>query len=203
MQEWLNIAEQQRTGLARAVATSWQLPDTIADAISYDGPPGGSALNELVQHADHVAAELDAGRQPQARDPAELRQLDELMAGLPAALEAFAPPTPKPTTRPAPPTQQLIEKPQRRATWWAATPGAAAELKCSTLAPTGIEVDSSRPFQEGSLVRLAVGDAQPSFEPWVSVVLCLPTGSRFRVELELFSPTRETREHWRALYDAP
>ena len=28
-------------------------------------------------------------------------------------------------------------------------------------------------------------------------------GSRYRVELQLFSPTRETREQWRALYDAP
>ena len=80
---------------------------------------------------------------------------------------------------------------------------AAATLTCLALAPTGIEVESSRAFQESSMVRLTVGEAEPSFEPWLNVVLCVPHGSHYRVELELFSPTRETREQWRALYEAP
>ena len=80
---------------------------------------------------------------------------------------------------------------------------AAATLTTIALSPTGIEVESSRPFQESSMVRLTVGDPEAHFEPWLNVVLCVPSGAHYRVELELFSATRETREQWRALYDAP
>ena len=209
--EWLNIAEQHRTALACAVAKSWQLPPSIAEAITGTPGQGSALLNELVLHADRVAGDLDGGRMPQAHTPAEIRALDELIAGLPAALEAFAPPTPQPTTRPSPPSPVLAKpdhvldgelRPKslkivdRRAK-------AAADLTTISLSPTGIEVKSSRPFQESSMVRLAVGDPEARFEPWLNVVLCAPSGSHYRVELELFSPTRETREQWRALYDAP
>ena len=53
------------------------------------------------------------------------------------------------------------------------------------------------------MVRLTLGDEDKRFEPWFNVVLCVPDGPRYRVELQLFSPTRELREQWRALSDAP
>lgn len=209
--EWLNIAEQQRAALGRAVAKGWQLPQPISDAITGAASQDNSSLNALVLQADAIAGDLDAGRMPQAQTPAEVRLLDELIAGLPGALEAFAPPAPAPTTRPSPPSP-LLAKPghaldgelrpkvlkviDRRTK-------AAATLTCMALTPTGIEVESSRAFQESSMVRLTVGEAEHPFEPWLNVVLCVPHGSHYRVELELFSPTRETREHWRALYEAP
>jgi|GEM_PF-3905012 len=46
-----------------------------------------------------------------------------------------------------------------------------------------------------------VGETGAHFEPWFNVVLCVPNGSHYRVELQLFSPTRETREQWRAIYE--
>jgi len=208
--EWLNIAEQQRAALARAVAKNWQLPPSIADAIT-GAVHEKSELNELVLHADRVAGDLDAGRMPQAHVPAEIRLIDELIAALPGALEAFAPPAPQPTTRPSPPSAMLA-KPNHaldgelRAKSLAIADRrtkAAATLTCIAVAPTGVEVESSRPFQESSVVRLSVGEANSHFEPWFNVVLCVPSGSRYRVELELFSPTRETREQWRSFYEAP
>jgi HD-like signal output (HDOD) protein len=208
--EWLNIAEQQRASLARAVAKNWQLPPSIADAIT-GAVHEKSQLNELVLHADRVAGDLDAGRMPQAQVPAEIRLIDELIATLPGALEAFAPPAPQPTTRPSPPSAMLA-KPNHaldgelRAKSLAIADRrtkAAATLTCIAVAPTGVEVESSRPFQESSVVRLSVGEAEAHFEPWFNVVLCVPSGSRYRVELELFSPTRETREQWRSFYEAP
>ncbi|MES1189004.1 MAG: HDOD domain-containing protein [Myxococcales bacterium] len=208
--EWLNIAEQQRAALARAVAKNWQLPPSIADAITGDVHEK-SQLNELVLHADRVAGDLDAGRMPQAHVPTEIRLIDELIAALPGALEAFAPPAPQPTTRPSPPSAMLA-KPNHaldgelRAKSLAIADRrtkAAATLTCIAVAPTGVEVESSRPFQESSVVRLSVGEADVHFEPWFNVVLCVPSGSRYRVELELFSPTRETREQWRSFYEAP
>jgi hypothetical protein len=79
----------------------------------------------------------------------------------------------------------------------------AAQLSCSSMGPLGIEVDSNRPFQEGSMVRLELGTPEPAMQPWMTVLLCVPNGGHFRVELALFSPTRETRESWKALYDTP
>jgi HD-like signal output (HDOD) protein len=208
--EWLSIAEQQRASLAHAVAKNWQLPPSVADAIT-GAVHEKSELNELVLHADRVAGDLDAGRMPQAHVPTEIRLLDELIAALPGALEAFAPPAPQPTTRPTPPSAMLA-KPNHalagelRAKSLAIADRrtkAAATLTCIAVAPTGVEVESSRPFQESSVVRLSVGGADAHFEPWFNVVLCVPSGSRYRVELELFSPTRETREQWRSFYEAP
>jgi HD-like signal output (HDOD) protein len=209
--EWLNIAEQQRAALARAVAKSWQLPPTIADAITGSASQDQSALNELVLHADRIAGDLDAGRMPQAQTPAEVRLLDELIAGLPAALEAFAPPAPAPTIRPSPPSPMLakpthaLEGELRPKTLKIVDrrTKAAANLTCVAVAPTGVVVESSRPFQESSMVRLIVGEADAHLEPWFNVVLCVPSGQHYSVELELFSPTRETREQWRAIYEAP
>lgn len=206
--EWLNIAEQQRAALAQAVAKGWQLPTSIAEAITGSG---SASLHELVLYADRIAGDLDAGRMPQAQNPTEIRLIDELIAGLPGALEAFAPPAPQPTTRPSPPSP-LLAKPEhaldgelrpkalkvvdRRAK-------GAANLTCKAVGATGIEVESSKPFQESSMVRLIVGESEPRFDPWFNVVLCVATGSSYRVELELFSPTRETKEQWRAIYEAP
>ncbi|HYP89610.1 MAG TPA: HDOD domain-containing protein, partial [Polyangiaceae bacterium] len=210
-QEWLSIAEQQRAALATAIATSWKLPPVIAEAMG-ECEPGSSPLYDLVLYADRIAESLDAGRQPEALSPADARLLDELVAALPATLEAFAPPTPAgPTMRPAPPNPHLakpehaIEGDLRKKAlkvFDRRTKG-AAQLSCSSIGPTGIEVDSSRPFQEGAMVRLGVGEPDSTFEPWMTVLLCVPAGSRFRVEMSLFSPTREVRETWRALYDAP
>ncbi len=209
--EWLTIAEQHRLSLAQAISKTWQLPPAIAEVMTGSAGHDNSALNQLVLHADKVAGELDAGRMPQAESPSEVRLLDELIAGLPAALEAFAPPAPLPTTRPSPPSAvlakpnhaldgelrpKLLKVVDRRTK-------AAATLTCIALAPSGIEVESSRPFQESSMARLVVGEADAHFEPWLNVVLCVPSGALYRVELELFSPTREAREQWRAIYDAP
>ncbi|HVY27961.1 MAG TPA: HDOD domain-containing protein [Polyangiaceae bacterium] len=208
--EWLAIAEQHRAALAQAVAKNWQLPEQIAEAIGA-GTRGKSALNDLVAYADRVAADLDAGRIPQAEQPSEIRVLDELIAGLPLALEAFAPPVPLPTTKPMPPSAAL-QKPEhaiagelRRKQLKVVDRRAkgAAELVCLAMGPSGIEVESNKPFSESAMVRLQLGGPESEFEPWLSVALCVPSGARFRVELELFSPTRETRERWRIFYDQP
>lgn len=207
--EWLNIAEQQRAALAHAVAKNWQLPQAIAEAVD-GGTHPGLPLNELVLLADRIAGDLDGGRMPEA-SASDARLVDELIAGLPAALEAFAPPAPALTARPAPPSA-VLAKPEhaldgerhKKAVVVAdrRTKGAAS-LTCLSLSPLGLEVESSRPFQESSVVRLTLGDPSQRFEPWFNVLLCVPSGSRYRVELQLFSPTRELRDQWRALYEAP
>lgn len=206
--EWLNIAEQQRAVLAHAVAQSWQLPSSIAEAIDPGATVGASALADLVVYADQLASDLDAGRMPQARTPAEAPLIDELVGALPATLEALAP---QASLRPSP-TSPVLAKPERALSGELRQKSlhvvdrrnkGAAELKTVALSASGIQVESSRPFQESSMVRLAVGEAAAPWELWFNVALCAATGARYKVELELFSPTRETRDRWRALFDAP
>ena len=206
-EEWLGIAEQQRAPLARAVAKSWQLPQVIAEAVDTK-ERGSSPLNELVLDADAIAGELDAGRVPQASSPREGRWLDELLACLPAALQAFSPPATALPKQISPPSA-LVTKPEHalagdllRATLPVVDRGAkgGASLTCLALAPAGIELDSSRRYQECAIVRLLVGEANASCEPWFTVVLCAPAGSGYRVELQLFSPTVEIQQQWLALY---
>jgi HD-like signal output (HDOD) protein len=210
--EWLGVADLHRAPLARAVAESWQLPPSIAAAVAGDGR-GGTDLDAVVTYADKVAADLDASRPPQARDPVDQPLLDQLIAELPSALEAYAPLTPSPPSlpRPAPPNGAIarphhaLEGELRQKSLAVAdrrTKG-AAQVTCLALSPSGIELDSSRAFQESSMVRLVLGAGEAAFEHWFNVVLCVPIAARYRVELQLFSPTREARERWRAMYDAP
>ena len=209
--EWLNIAEQHRGVLAHAVVKNWQLPPLIADAVDSGAQTASSPLKELALQADKIAGDLDAGRMPETQSPGDARLVDELIAGLPAALEAFAPPAPALTTRPAPPSPVLAkpdhaldgELRKKTLTVTDRRTKAAASLTCLSIAAQGIEVESSRPFQESSVVRLTLEHGDIHLEPWFNVVLCAPSGARYRVELQLFSPTRELRDQWRALYDAP
>jgi HD-like signal output (HDOD) protein len=210
-QEWLNIAEQQRAPLALAIAKSWQLPAPIADAMAHQGD-ATSPLHELVLRADRFAEALDARRLPEPEAADEARLFDELIAGLPATLDAFAPPAAGPPMMRPSSTPEVLAKPERALDGeLRPKPGlkvtdrrskGAAELTCSSLGPSGLVVESSRPFQEGAMVRVELGEGETTLQPWMTVVLCMPQGAHFRVELALFSPTRETREAWRALYDA-
>jgi HD-like signal output (HDOD) protein len=208
--EWLNIAEQHRAVLAHAVAKNWHLPQAIAEAVDGSIQEARSPLNELVLLADRIASDLDAGRMPEVGG-GDTRLVDELVAGLPNALEAFAPQEPALTTRPAPPSSPLAkpdhaldgELHKKSLTVTDRRTKGAASLTCLALSPSGLEVESSRPFQESSVVRVTVGDPSERFEPWFNVVLCVPSGPRYRVELQLFSPTRELRDRWRVLYEAP
>lgn len=206
--EWLGIADEQRPALARAIAQTWQLPPVIAEAIDATAK-SPSPLNDLVTFADAVAGELDAGRAAVGRNPEETRLLAELVSELPALLEALTPPAPAPAGRPPPPSQHLAKpshalkgelRPKSLRVADKRSKGAAA-LACLALAPSGLEVECSKPFQEGSMVKLSVGQDAQQFDAWFTVVLCVAKPSGYRAELELFSPTREARERWQTLYE--
>lgn len=208
-EEWLEIAEEQRASLARAIAHAWQLPPAIADAID-DKARGVSALNDLVMDADAIAGELIAGRQPTAPSSQEGALLEALLARLPGALDAFSPAS-SAAGKLVTSASSAVTKPDHALTGElrAATLGVADRrakcaptLTCLTLGSSGIEVQSSMRYQECAVVRLAIGEAETKLEPWFTVALCVAEVSRFRVEFQLFSPTREVREQWLALYES-
>jgi HD-like signal output (HDOD) protein len=208
-EEWLGVAEEQRAPLARALSSAWKLPPAIADAID-DKARGASPLNDLVIDADAIAGEVEAGRTPVSVCPAESRHVDELLASLPVSLDAFssaAGAASKVTTS----ASAAVTKPDhalegelRRAMLPVADRRAktASTLTCLAVGPAGIELESSKRFQECAVVRLAIGEAQSDLEPWFTVVLCVAEGARYRAEFQLFSPPRDVRERWLALYES-
>jgi len=204
MLEWLAAAEEQRSGLALAVAERWQLPHGIIAALKPEA--ASTPMGELVAEGERIAGVLENSWRPEPAVPSEARALDELILGLPAALDALAavpPPTPgRPASAVASVSHALdgalhachLEvtdcKKQGRAT-----------LTTTSIAATGLELRGSQALQESSMVRLAIGSGDERFETWFNVVLCAPEASGCRVEVELFSPTRELKERWLKMYE--
>jgi HD-like signal output (HDOD) protein len=203
--EWLSIAEQQRGKLASVMARRWELPAAIASAM--DEHAEVSPMGMLVSEADRLALLLETGERPAGASAAETRVLDQLISGLPEALDALAAaPALAPTqggavakaeqTRP----EELRRVPLQVTDCRKRHP---ASVRCAGVSPSGLMLESSLPFQEGSLVRLAIGAREDAFEPWFNVLTCVPAGAKQQVEVELFSPTRETRERWQRVLEQP
>jgi HD-like signal output (HDOD) protein len=204
LMQWLAVAEEQRAELALAVATNWQLPDGILAALKPDA--GATPLGKLVLDAERIATTLESSWRPEAGSPQEAKALDELIQSLPAALDALAAVPPPAPGRPASavaPVEHALEGELRPADLPIADcrKKNAAALAALALSATGVELKSSALFQEGSMVRLAVGAGAERFEAWFNVLLCVPGAGGSRVEAELFSPPRETKERWQALFD--
>ncbi|HTQ06664.1 MAG TPA: HDOD domain-containing protein [Polyangiaceae bacterium] len=200
--QWLQVAEAQRERLALAVAERWQLPEEIMEALR---PGVKTPMAALVAEGERIAEALESSWRPEGSSAAETRAIDELIQGLPAALDALAavpPPAPARASVIATPEKALTGERRRCSVPLAdCRKKGAAKLTGVSLAPTGVEASSSAPLQEGSIVRLAAGDDAARIESWFNVVLCAPNGSAWRVEAELFSPPREIREAWQALFE--
>jgi HD-like signal output (HDOD) protein len=203
--DWLGIAEAERGPLAFAVATQWQLPKEIVKVL--DPAAGETPLGTLVGDAERMALALESGARPEAAAPREQAALDELVLGLPAALDALAsvpPPVPgRPASAVAKAEQALTG--ERRPFGLAVEDTkkhGAAKLAASAITPTGLVMTSSVALQEASVVRLAFGQAAERFDAWFNVLLSAPSAGSCRVEVELFSPKREIKERWQQLFDA-
>jgi HD-like signal output (HDOD) protein len=205
LMQWLAVAEEQREMLAFAVASRWELPQPILEALrpANDAHP----MSLLVGEGERIATGLESSWRPEAASPAESRALDELISGLPAALDALAAVPPPAPGRPAPtavaPLEHALAGERRRCALELVDcrKKGAATLSVLGITPTGVEATSSLKLQEGSVVRLALGGDGERVESWFNVLLCVPEGSSCRIEAELFSPPREIKERWQSLFD--
>ncbi len=201
--EWLSIAEKNRAALALAVAQRWKLPQEILSAFD---PATDDARSRLLVDADGIAAQIDLGEAPSPQNPSEAAALDDLLRGLPQALLALAPPpdaagkpndavaaSERPSSCDKKPSGFVVSDLRAKA---------PASLTCLGIGSTTLELESSRPFQESSVARVAVGKNEPSLDLWLNVVCCIPKGGNYHVEMQLFAPTKELREQWQALYCA-
>jgi HD-like signal output (HDOD) protein len=201
--EWLSMAEEQRGHLALAVAERWQLPTEIVAVLrsSETTTPFGALLAD----ATLIAAALEGASRPALSQPRELAAVEELIAGLPAALDALAAVPPPAPGRPASAvalSEQVLAGERRPSSLAVADlrKHGAARLACVSIAPTGLCLESSAALQESSMVRLAVGSDSERFETWFNVLLCAPAQNGCRVEVELFSPSKEMKERFIKLF---
>jgi len=212
--EWLALVEQHRAKLAARVAVLWQLPPGIATAMSSAGDqttPAGT----LVAMADKLAGTLDQGVTASEAagglglDSNLTAQVERFVSHLPGALEAFIQPPDAPKKGRAQPN--AVSKPQSM------LPGELRSFTIGTtdlrkgrnpdtfesiaIAPLGLVVESGQPLQESSVIRLGIR-AEPPIEAWFNVVLCVPKGSRFRIELLAFAASSDLRERMSQLWSA-
>ena len=202
--EWLGVAEQQRGTLASVMAKRWELPSVIASAMEDETT---SPMGALVQEADRFAALLEMGERPEGASAADTKAIDQLIEGLPQALDALAaapsPLLPQPGAVEKAEQTRAEELRQANLVVTDCRRQHPATLRCTGISANGLVLESTAPFQEGSLVRLAIGAAEDAFDPWFNVLLCVPAGAAQRVEVQLFSPARETRERWQRIFDQP
>lgn len=209
--EWLELVEQHRAKLAARVAVLWQLPAPIASAMSA-APGEATPTGALVAAADNLAGALDRGATAVEAaaglglDASSRAQVERFVSHLPGALEAFiqAPDAPRKDRAPS-----AVSKPQ------SSLPGELRSFGLSivdlrktkneafesiAIAPLGLVVESSRPLQESSVIRLAI-QADPPIEAWFNVVLCVPKAGRFRIELLAFAASSDLRERMSQLWN--
>jgi HD-like signal output (HDOD) protein len=209
--EWLALVEQHGAALATRVASLWQLPPTIVDAMSAE-PHASGASHTVVALADRLALALDRGASSQEAaaelgfDAKQAALLDKFVAHLPGALEAFiqAPDAPKKARTASavnkPPSMLAGEQRGFSLPVIDLRKGRTPEpFESVAIAPLGLVVTSARPLQESSVIRLCV-QAEPPIEAWFNVVLCAPEKQRFRIELQAFAPSSEFRERVSAIW---
>jgi HD-like signal output (HDOD) protein len=215
--EWLELVEQHRARLAERVAQLWQLPAATA-AVMSDGnasSPGGA----LVAFADRIAGGLERGANAAelaaelGLDPPLAVQLERFITHLPGALEAFIQTPDVPKRADAAKKARVVSavtKPD------SLLPGELHSLLTPVLdlrkvrtpepfqsigiAPLGLVINSARPLQESSVIRLGIQTQPTPIEAWFNVVLCVPEGQRFRIELLAFAASSDLREQMGQLW---
>jgi HD-like signal output (HDOD) protein len=206
--EWLALTDEHRAALAKAVAERWELPNEIAAAIGAESE-AGSELGQLLALAEELAAAIDGNLKLEStrlRDP-EKPLFHELCALLPGAIAALVeapengrPPPPSAILKPSTALKGEVREVSLGVTDARTRPGTT--LKATAISGDGLRLDSDRPFQEGCLVHFAVLREEKPLSIWASVVLCAPDGASFRVEVQLFTPSRELRAEWLPLFES-
>jgi HD-like signal output (HDOD) protein len=205
--EWLALADEHRAALAKAVAERWELPGELAVAIGA-GPDSSSALAQLVNLSELLAVGLEHnGEQelPPLNDQ-ESRVFRELCALLPGAIAALVeapdgnrPPPPSAIAKPATALKGEVRAISLSVSDARSSKNAA--LSATAISADGLRLKSDRPFQEGCLVHLRLAREDKPLSVWVNVVLCAPDPGAFRVEVQLYTPSRDLRAEWQQLFE--
>lgn len=206
--EWLALVDEHRAALAKAVAERWELPTELAQAIGADSE-SSSGLGQLLALAEELAQAVEANKDfTSARlGDHEKPLLRELCALLPTAIAALVeapdnnrPPPPSAIAKPPTALKGEVREVSLNVSDVRARPGTS--LKAIAISQDGLRLISNRPFQEGCLVHIAVARADKPLSVWANVVLCAPESANFRVEVQLFTPSRELRAEWLPLFES-
>jgi len=204
--EWFAMIDEHRATLAQLVAERWELPQELASAIGA-APGSDLALARLLETADDVARAIDQNLPLEGLNlhDREKTLLIEFSRGLPDAIAALVdvpagnrPPPPSAVAKPVTTLKGEVRDAELLVTDLRGR--AASALRATALSADGMRMLSDRPMQEGSLVHVNVAREPKPLKIWVSVMLSAPEGGAFRVEVQLFTPSRELRAEWLELF---
>ena len=200
--EWFALFDQHRAAIAQVIAERWELPQGLAAAIGA-GPESNLDLARLLAVAEELGQAIDFNLPV---DSARLNDQErvvvrDLCQALPGAISALVevpdgkrPPAPSAIAKPV--TALKGEVRQSSVPISDARGNTGKALRAVALSADGARLLSERPFQEASMAHFVVNRAGKPLSIWVSVVLCVPEAQQFRVEIQLFAPSRELRAEW-------
>lgn len=206
--EWLALVDEHRATLARAVAERWELPKELAVAIGAS-PSQTSDMAHLLALAEELSRAMDqnlplVSERLSEREQGLLSELCTVLAGALAALveapEGNRPPPPSAIKKPATALKGEVRAAPFDVIDARARPGSM--LKATAISADGLRMTSDRPFQEACLVHLAIPREPTPLRVWASVVLCAPDALGFLVEVQLFTPSKELKSEWLALFES-
>lgn len=214
--DWLAAVEPHRHALAKRVAQSWQLPGELVDVLAGASTKADQkVLIALLDLADRIAGALDGGATADlaatliGATEKETRTVAHFIADLPHTLETLLE-APEPTRRAEVPN--AVAKPDTALTGEARplalqlsdlkTRKEPRALQPVAVTPDGLVFLSDRPMQESCVARLGLGTGGSMIEGWFSVSLCVRERDHYRVEAQVFAPSRQLKEQLAELWNA-
>jgi HD-like signal output (HDOD) protein len=210
---WDAVADRYHVALGATLASRWELPRVVADAIAlhHSGAGEGCASRELVEvvravdplvallgeHASLGPEEAAAIASLSESDTDALERAIQVLPGFVASFERD----------PGPPDRALLEPPPvsapregGRARRVRLAIG-GAEFEATGFAPHQLFVRGPVPLPEGLLLEVEAREREP-FSFHARVLLCWPEGERFGASLMPFALTGPALLHWNGLVPA-
>lgn len=214
--DWLAAVEPHRHVLAKRVAQSWQLPAELTEALSGSSTrPEQKTMLALLELCDRIAGALDGGASAElaaalvGASEKETRTVAHFIADLPHTLETLLelPAAPRRSDSPnavAKPTTALAgeARPVAIKLCDLKTRKEPRPLEAVAVTPDGLVFQSDRPMQESCVARLGLAIGDISLEGWFSVSLCVRERDYFRVEAQVFAPSRQLKEQLAELWNS-
>jgi len=217
---WHCFVERYHIELGFVMATKWDLPPIIGEAIYTHHTPSMSqtfrAYVDTIGVADQVVALVESNpaagveelaKVPGLRDATEAALLARLLPTVAEAIHGFEPPPP---TAVAVQTHNLIAKPttslggvERPLAGRVRTQhGRNTETyEALAITPNGLRMRGLVPLTEQSMVRTQISAGATTLDVWATIAACALEDGKFVVELKPLTLQGDTRSGWMRLFE--
>ncbi len=213
--EWAELLERLHVPLGVEMATRWHLPEIVIETISAHhggGPDDGEAdLLQLVRISDRVVGLLSSmpqvsatelGRIPALASEAEREALAHVIQRIPEFVASFEPAASREAT--GSPFVAAGEAPgaQGRAVSFPVSVRVARrsqEHTAVSISPNGLVLKGKEPIPENRLLEAILRCPPSPLSLWALIRSCRPEQDGFRIELQPYALSSETRSLWNQL----